>query len=298
MTEKMKVGLIGAGLMGQALGKNILKNQFPLYVMAHKNRKPIEELCAKGAVEVPDAAKMAEQCDLIIVCVTGSPQVEDVVYRSAGILEGAGKGFVLADCSTAMPASSQKIAADIRAKGGDFVDIPMGRTPAEAEQGRLALMMGGDPATLERIKPVLDCFADTLVHAGDVGAGHTIKILHNFIALGQGAVIAEGIAAAKAAGVSLSALNDVCMAGGAKSLMLERFMKVILEDDASVMKFHIKNASKDMGYYTSMAETLGSPAFVGQSARQIYNTACNMGYADQYVPKIVGLMETLGGKKI
>jgi 3-hydroxyisobutyrate dehydrogenase-like beta-hydroxyacid dehydrogenase len=297
MIQKMKVGLIGTGLMGHAIGKNIVEKGFALHVMAHRNRQPIDDLCTRGAVELSTASEMANQCSLIITCVTGSPQVEALVYGSTGILEGVGDGFVLADCSTAMPASSQQIAGDIRNKGGDFVDIPMSRTPAEAIQGKLALMMGGDHATLDRIKPVLDCFADTLIYAGDVGAGHTVKILHNFLALGQGAVIAEGIAAAKAAGVSMEAFNAVCMSGGARSLMLERFMRVILADDQDAMKFYIQNASKDLGYYAALTESLSTPAFVGQSVRQIFKIACNMGYGEQYVPEIVKFMGTLHGEK-
>ncbi|MCK5444357.1 MAG: NAD(P)-dependent oxidoreductase [Rhodospirillaceae bacterium] len=290
MSDKMKVGLIGVGLMGHAIGKNILKNGYPLSVLAHRNRKPVESLMEQGATEAASAAELAKTCDVVILVVTGSPEVEDTVYRAGGLLEGMHDGLIIADCSTAEPDSTAKVSADIFAKGGRYVDTPMTRTPKEAETGNLGLMTGGDEATLAEIRPVLECFADTIIHAGGVGAAHKLKLINNFLALGKAALVAEAIAAAAKGGVDLQALHDIVVAGGANSVMFERLMKVPLEDDDSALQFVIKNAQKDLRYYTTMTQNQSSTSFIAESVHQSYVLANNIGYGEKYVPRMVDVM--------
>ncbi|HEY4163161.1 MAG TPA: NAD(P)-dependent oxidoreductase, partial [Dongiaceae bacterium] len=184
MAAKKRIGLVGAGLMGHGIGKNLLAKGHSLSVLAHRNRKPIESLIGLGATEAKTAREVAANSDIVFLCVTGSPQVEDVVYRKDGLLEGMHAGMIVADCSTAEPSSTEKVAIDIAKHGGRFADTPMTRTPNEAEAGKLGLMTGGDDATLAELRPVLDCFADTIIHAGGVGAGHRLKLINNFVALG------------------------------------------------------------------------------------------------------------------
>lgn len=295
MAKEMQVGLIGVGLMGHGIGKNILKHGFPLTILANRNRKPIESLLALGASEATSAAELAASCDLLILCVTGSPQVEDVMFRDHGILAGLHKGLIIADCSTAEPTSTLNVAERVQEMGGQFVDTPMVRTPLEAEAGKLALMTGGDQQVLAEIQPVLDCFADTFTYAGGVGAAHRLKLIHNYIALATAAVAAEGIAVAAQGGVSMQALYDVCSAGGANSVMFERLMKTILHNDESVLQFAINNAQKDLRYYTTMTEQQPMTSFIAESVHQTYVLASNQGYADQYVPKLVDMLKKING---
>jgi 3-hydroxyisobutyrate dehydrogenase-like beta-hydroxyacid dehydrogenase len=297
MTTK-RIGLIGAGLMGHGIGKNILEKGYPLTVMAHKNRAPIEDLVKRGAKEGRDAREIAQRSDVVIICVTGSPQVEQNVYGENGLLSGMRQGLIVADCSTAEPHSTIKIAADMKAKGGHFVDTPMTRTPKEAEEGKLALMTGGDKAVLDEIHPILSCFADTIVHAGPVGAAHKLKLINNFIAIGTAAVVAEGTAAAAKAGVDMQALNDVVVSGGGRSVMFERLIKVALVDDDSAAKFAIENAGKDLRYYTNMTEDLPLVSYIGESIHQTLLLAGAMGYAKRYLPRLVDVMGEINGIKV
>lgn len=296
MSEKKKVGFIGVGLMGHGMAKNIVEKGHDLKVLANRNRERIEDLLARGATEAADAAELARTCDIVILCVTGTPQVEDVVYRENGLLAGAHDGLIVADASTAIPDSTVKVAADLQAKGAGYVDIPLTRTPVEAEKGELGVMMGGDKDVIASIMPVLECFADTFIHAGDIGAGHKLKLINNYIAIGQGAVVAEAIATAAKAGVDLQALNDIVMIGGARSVMFERFMKMALNDDPSALQFTINNMRKDLTYYNGMTDSLGSSAIVSQSVRQSYNLAVNMGYGDQFGPYMIDVMKKAGGE--
>ena len=288
-----KVGLIGVGLMGHGIGKNILAKGHQLKVLGHRNRKPVESLIGLGATEAKTAREIAETCDVAILCVTGSPEVEDAVYRADGLLAGVHSGLIVADCSTAEPGSTLKVAASIMAKGGRFADTPLTRTPKEAEAGKLGVMTGGDDATVAALRPIIECFADTIVHAGGVSSAHTLKLINNFISLGTAAVVAEAIAAAHKGGVDMTALKDIVMAGGAASVMFERLIKVPLADDDSAARFAIRNGAKDLRYYTNMTEMMPAVSFVGEAVHQSFLLAMNLGYGDRYIPRMITMLTEL-----
>ncbi len=292
------VGLIGVGLMGHGIGRNILEKGFKLSVLAHRNRAPVEDLIARGATELGSPHALATACDMVILCVTGSPEVEQAVYGEHGLLGAVREGFIIADCSTAEPDSTIKIAADVAAKGGHFVDTPMTRTPKEAEAGKLGLMIAGPAQVLARIRPVLETFADTIVNAGEVGAAHRLKLLNNFLSLANAAVAAEAIAVATKAGIDMTAFRDIVMSGGAASVMFGRLINVPLSDDDSHAKFAIRNARKDLRYYTNMTETLPMTSFLAETTHQLYVMADNLGYGERFVPRMIDMMlQTNGIKK-
>ena len=296
MTIK-RVGLIGVGLMGHGIGKNILAKGYHLTVMAHKNRGPVEDLVAKGAHERNNPLGVAKESDLVILCVTGTPQVEQLIYGEYGLLGAVREGLVIADCSTAEPHSTLKIAADVAEKGGHFLDTPMTRTPKEAEAGKLGLMTGGPEEVIARIRPVLECFADTIIHAGAVGSAHQLKLINNFLSITHAAVAAEAITVAAKAGVDMKAMRDIVMAGGAASVMFGRLMNVPLSDDDSAAQFAIRNARKDLRYYTNMTEHLPVTSFLGETAHQLTVMADNMGYGERFIPRLIDVMMTVNGVK-
>jgi len=292
------VGLIGTGLMGHGIGKNLLEKGYHLTVMSHRNREPVDDLVARGARELNNPHAIAKVSDMVILCVTGTPQVEQVVYGEYGLLGAVRSGFVIADCSTSEPHSTLKIAADVEAKGGHFVDTPMTRTPREAEAGKLALMVAGPQDVLAHIRVVLDSFADTIVYAGDVGAAHRLKLLNNFLVLGHAALAAEAIAVAIKAGVNMEAFRDIAMSGGAASAMFGRLINVPLANDDSQVKFAIRNARKDMRYYTNMTEHLPVGSFVAETVHQLYVVADNLGFGDRYLPRMVEALAQINGIEI
>ncbi len=296
MTIK-RVGLIGVGLMGHGIGKNILAKGYKLTVMAHRNRTPVDDLIAKGADERNSPLAVAKESDLVILCVTGTPQIEDIVHGEYGLMGAVREGFVIADCSTAEPLSTIRIAAAVEAKGGYFVDTPMVRTPNEAEAGKLGLMVAGPKEVLARIRPVLDSFADTIVYSGEVGAAHRLKLINNFVATAHAAIAAEAITVATKAGVNMEALREIVMAGGAASVMFARLINVPLHDDDSHAKFAISNARKDLRYYTNMTEHLPVASFMAETAHQLYVMADNMGYGERYVPRLIDVMMKVNGLK-
>ena len=296
MTIK-NVGLIGVGLMGHGIGKNILAKGFALNVMAHKNRAPVESLISLGAKEYASPAEIAKASDMVILCVTGTPQVEEAIYGAKGLSTALRDGLIIADCSTAEPVSTIKIAAELKAKGVHFVDTPMTRTPKEAEAGKLGLMVAGPADVLAKIRPVLECFADTIVNAGEAGAAHQLKLLNNFLSIGHAAIAAEAITVAAKAGVKMEAFRDIVMAGGAASVMFGRLINVPLSDDDSSAKFAIKNARKDMRYYTNMTEQLPVASFIGESVHQLFVMAENMGFGDRFIPRMIDVFQKINGMK-
>ena len=291
------IGLIGVGLMGHGIGKNLLEKGYQLTLLAHHNRAPIDDLIAKGAKEAGSPHALAKACDMVILCVTGTPEVEQAVYGEYGLLGAVRDGFIIADCSTAEPDSTVKIAADVEAKGGHFVDTPMTRTPKEAEAGKLGLMIAGPDAVLAQIRPVLECFADTIIHAGNVGAAHQLKLLNNFLSLGHAAMAAEAITVAAKAGVKMEAFRDIVMSGGASSVMFGRLINVPLSDDDTAAKFAIRNARKDLRYYTNMTEQMPVTSFLAETVHQMLVMADNMGYGERYVPRLIDVLMKANGMK-
>ena len=284
------VGLIGPGLMGHGIGKNIVTKGFGLHVLARKNRAPIDSLISHGAKEAATIAGLVKASDMLILCVTGTPQIEEIMLGEGGVLANAKKGLIIADCSTAEPHSTIKVAAAATDKGMHYVDTPMTRTPKEAEAGKLGLMVGGDEAILDQIDPVLKCFADLIVRTGAVGTAHQVKLINNFLSLSNAAVAAEAITVAAKANVNMEALREIIMGGGGASVMFGRLINVPLSDDDSHAKFAIRNARKDLRYYTNMTENMPVASYLAEQVHQTYVLADTLGFGERYVPRLITMM--------
>ena len=255
---KKNIGMIGIGMMGHGIASNIAKHGYPLAVLEHPGNQPLDALKAAGARSFTRAAELAAQSDIVILVLTGSPQVEAVLTGEGGVLQGLRPGSIVIDCSTAIPASTLRMARAVEAAGSRFLDTPMTRTPKEAAEGRLNLLVGGDAALLEECRPLLSCFAENILHAGPVGAGHGMKLLHNFVSLGTVALIAEAAACAGQHGVAPEMFVEILAKGGGGGVALERLRPYLTAKDTSSLRFSIANASKDLGYYNTMAGDAGA----------------------------------------
>jgi 3-hydroxyisobutyrate dehydrogenase-like beta-hydroxyacid dehydrogenase len=206
------IGFIGIGLMGHGMAKNLIEKGHRLTVVANRSRERVDDLVARGATEVDTPREVAAASEIIFTCVPTSNDVEGLVYGENGILSGAREGLIHVDTSTANPISTVKIAADYQARGFRFADAPLTRTPKEAEEGRLNVIVGASPTLFDEILPVLKCFAENVFHVGEVGAGHKIKLINNFIAMSHASVVAEAVAVARATGADPKALYDLVLA--------------------------------------------------------------------------------------
>lgn len=292
MTRKeQSIGLIGVGLMGSGIAASLLRHAYPLRVLEHAGNQPLDALLAAGARTSQSAAELASQVDILILCVTGSPQVEAILFEKGGVLEGLKPGSTVIDCSTAIPSSTRKIAKAVQDAGGHFLDAPMTRTPKEAAEGRLNLIVGGDREVYERCLPVLQSYAENIAYAGGTGAGHQMKLLHNYVSLGFSAVLAEAAACAQQAGTDAKTFCDILAAGGGGGVVLERLRPYIESSDSSGFRFSISNALKDMSYYCTMTADQGSHDTVAGAIRNVYSAASQGGLDDAPVPELVGALK-------
>lgn len=294
-----RIGFIGLGLMGHGMAKNLVAKGYPLTVRVHCNRKPAEDILAAGAKEVETNAQVALASDIVILCVTGSPQVEEIVYGADGILRVARDGLVVVDTSTAEPSSTAKIRDDLAAKATKYVDAPLARTPREAEEGRLNTMVGADDATFAQLKPVLSAYCENVVHAGGPGHGHMLKLVNNFVAMSIATATAEACAACAKSGVSIAKLHEIISAGAVNSGIFQMMVGKMLESgDLAGLKFTLVNAMKDLRYYTHFAESLPMPAIVGEAVHQSLVNANLLGFGDKYVASLIEAQEKLAGVEI
>jgi 3-hydroxyisobutyrate dehydrogenase-like beta-hydroxyacid dehydrogenase len=292
-----RIGFIGAGLMGHGMARNIVEKGYPLTVLAHRNRAPIEDLLARGAAEATGPAAIAQACDVLILCVPSSAEVEACVFADDGILAGAHDGLIVIDCTTAEPSSTARVAKALAAKNVRFADAPLTRSPKDAEAGRLNTLVGADEATLAAIRPVLETFCENVFHVGPLGAGHTLKLINNFLSQGVAALVAEAVTTATKAGIDLKTLFEVVSTGGANSSVFQRFMPWVLGEE-NRMVFKLKNGQKDVRYYTHLAEAVGSTAFLGEAVHQIYTLATAQGEGESYVPALARALGKVNGVQI
>ncbi|WP_417566204.1 NAD(P)-dependent oxidoreductase [Marinobacter sp.] len=288
MSHMDKVGLVGVGLMGHGIARNIQRAGYPLSFLEHPGNQPVEDLVSAGATPRKSACEVARHSDVVILCVTGSPQVNAVLFESGGVLEGLRPETIVIDCSTALPRSTAEVAKRVNDAGGQFMDAAMTRTPKEAEEGRLNLIVGAPDALFSETLPLLQSFAETITHAGGVGAGHTLKLVHNFVSLGFSAVLSEAVAASRKAGIDDESLLSVLGNGGGGGVVLERLRPYIERNDPSGFQFSIANANKDVGYYRAMLEDLKSARTIADSVGELYGS---IGEQDATVPELIRLLQ-------
>ena len=296
--DKPRIGFIGIGLMGHGIAKNLVTKGFPLTVRVNRNRAPLEDLLAAGAREVKTNADVAKNSDIVFLCVTGAPQVEEIVNGSDGIAGAARKGLVVIDTSTSEPATTAKMREALAEKGVRFVDAPLARTPVEAELGKLNIMVGADDATFAELKPVLSAFCENIIHAGPAGHGIVLKLINNFLAMSIANASAEACAAAAKSGLSIRKLHEVVSAGAVNSGIFQMLVGKMLDGDLGGLKFTLVNAMKDMRYYTHLAESLPATAIVGEAVHQTMVQANLLGFGDKYIASLVEAQEKLAGVKI
>ena len=283
-----RIGMIGLGLMGLGIATNIVKKGFALTAMEHPGNQPLGDLIAAGAKTAATAQAVAQASDTVILCVNGSAQVEAILAGDTGLLAGLRAGMTVIDSSTSIPGSTQQVAATLAQRGVRFMDAAMTRTPNEAMQGRLNLLIGGDATLLEEVRPLLSTFAENIVHAGGVSAGHSMKLLHNFVSLGSVTLLAEAAACARRSGIDDAVFVEVLEKGGGWGAALERLKPYLLRGETSGLRFSMANALKDLGYYADMAHESGSHDAAAQAMHRTLAAACQAVDPQTLLPELVG----------
>jgi 3-hydroxyisobutyrate dehydrogenase-like beta-hydroxyacid dehydrogenase len=281
---KPVIGFIGLGLMGGNMVENLQNRGYQLNVM-DLNKEAVATCVARGAKAVTTAKELAASSDIVMLCLTTSAVVEKLVYGDDGILAGIKEGAVMVDFGTSIPSSTRKIGADLAAKGAGMIDAPLGRTPAHAKDGLLNIMAAGDLETFNKVKPVLDEQGENVFHLGALGAGHTTKLINNFMGMTTVCAMSQAFAVADLAGVDRQQLFDIMSAGPSNSPFM-KFCKNYAVDGVSDLGFSIANANKDLGYFLKMVEDLGTESKIAEGSSANLQAAFDSGLGNGNVPEI------------
>ena len=292
---KPNIGIIGVGLMGHGLAKNIVESGYPLNITAFRKREAVEDLIKRGATEHDDIKSIAKTSDIIHLCVTGSTEVEAIMRGPDGIIANLKPGAIVVDCSTSDPVSTLALAAEVEAVGGHMADAPLGRTPKEAWDGTVDAMIGASPEVFAQIRPVVETWAGVIVHLGDVGLGHKMKLINNFIAMGYGALYSEALAIARKSGLSSEQFDSVIRPGRLSNGFYETFMKWSLEGDENAHKFAISNAHKDMRYLANLSVSVGAVNPMQSVIKNAYAAMEAAGEGDRFLPMLADFIARTNG---
>jgi 3-hydroxyisobutyrate dehydrogenase-like beta-hydroxyacid dehydrogenase len=289
--SKPVIGFIGLGLMGGNMVENLQNKGYPLIVI-DLNKDAVAACVARGATTVGSAKELAEQADVIMLCLTTSTVVELLVYAEEGILAGIKDGAVLIDFGTSIPSSTRKIGSDLATKGAGMIDAPLGRTPAHAKDGLLNIMAAGDLETFNKVKPVLEDQGENVFHLGALGAGHTTKLINNFMGMTTVCAMSQAFAVADMAGVDRQQLFDIMSTGPSSSPFMQ-FCKNYAVDNVSDLGFSIANANKDLGYFLKMVEDLGTQSKIAEGSSANLQAAFDAGMGSGNVPEIFDYFKKL-----
>ena len=295
MSDKPTIGFIGLGLMGSAMVSRLQDLGYSLVVVANRSRDSIDKAVARGATEVSSAREIAQQADIVMLCMDTTASVESRMRGPDGVIAGLSDGKMVIDFGTSLPGSTQALGDEVASTGGVMLDAPLGRTPAHALEGQLNIMAAGDQAAFARARPVLDDLGENVFHVGPLGAGHTLKLINNFFAMTTACAMSEAFAMADLAGIPRQTLYDVMAAGPLRSGMMD-FVKGWAIDGDIHLAFSVANAKKDIGYYTAMAEGLDVPSQMSISARTALCMAKATGHGYRMVPQMVDVFAELFAK--
>ena len=293
--NKKRLGLVGVGRMGHGLAACLLRAGYSVSLLNHPGNQDSKDLLESGAASVDSIVSLCERSDWLLICVTGSPQVEAIVLGPNGVLQSPRRPELVIDFSTAIPDSTVKIAEALADQSILFIDAAMTRTPKEAAEGRLNLLVGAEEATFQMARPLLEKLAENITHAGGVGAGHRLKLLHNFVSLGSVALLSEAAACADAMGISLEVFADTLEKGGGRGAALERVRPFWLEGDPRGLRFTVANAAKDLSYYLEMSAQTRVAAPIARGVSTQLEGFKTSGSGDRLMPELYRLMRESSG---
>ena len=291
-----RVGYIGLGLMGQPMARNVLRKGFSLTVY-NRTRSNTAGLEAEGAAVAPSIAALAAGVEVVCTCVTGPRDVVEVYLGEGGVLSGAREGTLLIDMSTVDPQTQQTVSRAAAERGCAYLDAPVSGGVGGATAGTLAIMCGGEAATFERARPVLEAMGQHLYHCGPAGAGATAKLINNLISASTAAAVCEGMVLGAKAGLDLAQLHDLLMDASAGSKALGSMRQGALVGNFEP-GFTIDNMQKDVTLAGGLARELGVRLLTGAITEQVLREAQLRGLGARGTAAQIIPMEDLAGVKV
>jgi 3-hydroxyisobutyrate dehydrogenase-like beta-hydroxyacid dehydrogenase len=267
------IGLIGLGLMGKPMGRNLLKAGFPLVVW-NRTRWKADDLVREGAKFAANPRETASQADVLVTIVSDPPALEEVVFGPNGALEGLRRGSVLVDSSTISPDLARREAAACTERGVDFLDAPVTGGTWGAEKGELVFMIGGKAKVFERVKPVFEAMGKRFFLLGPNGAGQIVKLAMNLILALEVEALAEAMALVRTAGIKGERLSEVLQSSMGRSALLDVQAPLILRNEYPA-SFPLRLMHKDVRLALELARQEGIDLPAGAAAFSTYSAVKN-----------------------
>ncbi len=287
------IGFVGLGLMGSAIVGRLQDLDYSMTVMGRTNRTGIDAAVARGATEAKSAKELAGASDVVMLCVDTSESVESLMLGDNGIIAGVKPGAIVVDLGTSIPGSTQQLGEKVKQAGAHYMDAPLGRTPLHAKDGLLNIMAAGEKADYDKVEPVFKDMGENVFHVGDLGAGHTLKLINNFFGMTVATAMSEAFAMSDLAGISRETVYNIMSAGPLHSGMMDFVKANAVDGDSKKLAFSIANARKDLGYYSDMADNLKATSFIGTGTKNALSEAVSKGYGDKDVPVMVDFLADL-----
>lgn len=291
-----QVGFIGLGIMGRGMAHNLLKAGFPLTVW-NRTASKMEPLVQAGAQAASNPADVAAQSDVIMICVSDTPDVEAVILGEQGVLQAARAGSLVIDCSTISPIATRHLAKALAERGVAMLDAPVSGGSEGAAQGTLSIMVGGEEKDFERALPVFQAVGKKITHVGPIGAGQTVKLVNQILVVGHALAMSEALLFAQAGGVDLAKTLEAVSAGAAGSWMLSNRGPQILRRDWRP-GFTIDLQQKDVSLILDAAAEMGVPVPSTALIFQLYRTLQARGLGSEGNHALVKALEYLAGFEI
>ena len=279
------IGFIGVGYMGYGIAKNILKKNHNLYVIANKNRKPIDKIIADGAKEIKLLEEFSNKnLDALFMCVTNTPIAKSISERMIKILDSK---TIIIDITTHNKTGSVETEEIYKLKNINYVECPVMGGPVQAEEGVLGGIIGATDDNFKLAEPYLKIFCKDYFHFGVVGMGAKSKLLNNFLTLGNAALINHVAKSATKLGLDLKKFYDVAKLGSGNSTALNRIFDSLLKDDFTGFKFTAKNSVKDLTYIHNLLKDFPEAAKVAEVNRNYFQKAVDDGYGENFISELI-----------
>ena len=273
-----KIGIIGTGMLGEAVGLHLLDSGFKVIVF-NRTKDKVENLVKHGAITVDAPKDVAEKSELIITVVKDASAVSDVAFGEDGIIHGRHDGLTIADMSTINPNSAKKISQKFSDSGISFLEIPVMGGPTVAIDGKLIMMVSGKKQIYKKFKDVFDIIAEKVFFLGDSGTAHSIKLAMNLQLAMLALSISEGITLTRKAGFDPEIFLKILNSTYFKTGMSEKKAYKMIKDDFEPT-FTLQNLKKDLDTINETANFFGANLSMAKQASQIYQNAIDSGFAD------------------
>ncbi|MEM7637023.1 MAG: NAD(P)-dependent oxidoreductase [Pseudomonadota bacterium] len=280
----MKIGLIGAGLMGHGMAVNMLAAGHELHVVAHRNRQPIDDLVSRGAREAGSAAMLAGQVDAIVLCVTGTPAARKIIEEITPVLR---PGMLVIDTTTNTSDAPEAFSSALAELDVTYVEAPVTGGAQQAGEGVLGAIVGCDKELPQEARDVLSCFCRQIEQFGPAGTGTRAKLVSNFLALGTAALVVETFRKARALGVDWQKLYELAQHGSGKSVGFERIAGGAVAGDFQGYKFSVDNSVKDLSYFTELAKQNSCNSDLLSALLGVFSSAASDGHGNRMISELL-----------